>query len=236
MPTVSIDNTGTVKAQGETVQKVLVDGKPFFGDDPTVALRNLPAEIIDKVQIYNELSDQAKLTGFDDGNTTKTMNIVTKKNNRNGIFGKFYAGYGTDEKYSAGENLNFFNGDRRISIISISNNINQQNFSSQDLLGLSGGSGGRGNFGGGIGGGGGSGGSNTNFMIGQQSGVSRTNSVGLNYSDNWGEKLKFHQAIFSIIQTTVCNKIFTRIISLKSVSLSIQMTHQRQETITTALI
>ncbi len=196
MPTVSIDNTGTVKAQGETVQKVLVDGKPFFGDDPTVALRNLPAEIIDKVQIYNELSDQAKLTGFDDGNTTKTMNIVTKKNNRNGIFGKFYAGYGTDEKYSAGENLNFFNGDRRISIISISNNINQQNFSSQDLLGLSGGSGGRGNFGGGIGGGGGSGGSNTNFMIGQQSGVSRTNSVGLNYSDNWGEKIKVSSSYF----------------------------------------
>ncbi len=97
MPTVSVDNSGNVKAQGESVQKVLVDGKPFFGDDPTIALRNLPAEVIDKIQIYNELSDQAKLTGFDDGNTTKTMNIVTKKNNRNGIFGKLYAGYGTDE-------------------------------------------------------------------------------------------------------------------------------------------
>jgi hypothetical protein len=188
MPTVSIDNSGNVKAQGENVQKVLVDGKPFFGDDPTIALRNLPAEVIDKVQIYNELSDQAKLTGFDDGNTTKTMNIVTKKNNRNGVFGKLYAGYGTDEDYQAGENLNFFDGDRRISVISMSNNINQQNFSAQDLLGLSGGSSGRGNFGGGPSGGG-SGGGNQNFLIGQQSGISKTNSIGLNYSDNWGSKI-----------------------------------------------
>jgi len=195
MPTVSVDNSGNVKAQGETVQKVLVDGKPFFGDDPIIALRNLPAEVIDKIQIYNDLSDQAKLTGFDDGNTTKTMNIVTKKNNRNGIFGKFYAGYGTNAKYQAGENVNFFNWDRRMSIISMSNNINQQNFSSQDLLGISGGSGGRGNFGGGPGGGGNGSGS-ANFMIGQQTGVSKTNSIGLNYSDNWGPKIKVTSSYF----------------------------------------
>ncbi len=191
MPTVSIDQSGTVKAQGETVQKVLVDGKPFFGDDPTVALRSLPAEIIDKVQIYNELSDQSKLTGFDDGNTTKTMNIVTKANNREGVFGKMYGGYGTDEKYQVGENLNFFQGDRRFSIIGMSNNINQQNFSSQDLLGLSGGSSGRGHGGGKFGGN-----NASNFLIGNQSGVSTTNSIGVNYSDDWGPKIKVSTSYF----------------------------------------
>jgi hypothetical protein len=198
MPTISIDNSGTVKAQGENVKQVTVDGKPFFGDDPTVALRNLPAEVIDKVQIFNKLSDQAQLTGFDDGNTTKTMNIVTKKNSRNGTFGKAYAGYGYNEKYLSGGNINFFNGDRRISIIGLSNNINQQNFSSEDLLGLSGGTGGRGGFGGRGGGGPGSGmgGGSNNFMVGLQSGVSTTSSIGLNYSDSWGPKIKITGSYF----------------------------------------
>jgi hypothetical protein len=124
MPTITIDNTG-VKAQGESVKQVLVDGKRFFGDDASVALKNLPADVIDKIQIFDKISDQAQLTGFDDGNTTKTMNIVTKSNSRNGVFGKFYGGYGTDQRYLTGGNLNIFNGDRRISLVGIGNNVNQ---------------------------------------------------------------------------------------------------------------
>ena len=69
---VTVDKQGTVTAQGEQVRKVTIDGRDFFGDDATAALRNLPAEIIDKIQVFDRLSDQAQFTGFDDGNTLKS--------------------------------------------------------------------------------------------------------------------------------------------------------------------
>ncbi len=195
MPGVTSDNSG-VKVNGESVQQVLVDGKPFFGTDPALALKNLPSEVIDKIQIFDKLSDQATFTGFDDGNTQKTMNIVTKRNKSEGQFGKVYAGAGTDDRYSAGGSFNSFSGDQRISLIELSNNVNQQNFSSQDILGTSGSGGGRGGgaFGGGFGGGGGGGGNN--FLVGQQSGINTTHSVGLNYSDQWGAKIKISASYF----------------------------------------
>jgi Outer membrane protein beta-barrel family/Carboxypeptidase regulatory-like domain len=187
MPGITVDKTsGAVTAMGETVQKVTVDGRDFFGNDATATLRNLPADIIDKIQVFDKLSDQAQLTGFDDGNTTKSINIVTKTNMRNGNFGRVYAGYGTDGRYSAGGNVSFFNGDRRISLIGITNNVNLQNFQTQDLLGVTN----TGNRGGGgqRGGGGGGGGGNT-FSVGQQNGIAATNSLGLNYSDAWSKKI-----------------------------------------------
>lgn len=201
MPGISVEN-GTVKAHGEDVKKVLVDGKEFFGDDPTVALRNLPAEVIDKIQVYNQLSDQSQFTGFNDGQTQKTLNIVTKSDKRNGTFGKMYAGYGSNERYSLGATIHRFHNQRRLSLIGLSNNINQQNFSSQDLLGVSsgnggGGQGGRGGAGGGGGiGGGGGGNSASNFLVGQQSGMNTTNSIGLNYTDEWGKKVKITGSYF----------------------------------------
>ena len=195
MPGVTSDNSG-VKVNGETVQQVLVDGKPFFGSDASLALKNMPAEIIDKIQVFDKLSDQAAFTGFDDGTSQKTMNIVTKRNKSEGTFGKVYAGYGTDERYIGGGNLNFFNGNRRISLIGLSNNINQQNFSADDVLGIGGGSG-RNRGGGGRGGSGGfGGGGGNNFMVGQQGGITTTNSVGFNYSDNWGKKVKVTGSYF----------------------------------------
>lgn len=177
-------SSGSPKAQGETVTKVLVDNKPFFGSDASTALQNLPADIIDKVQVYDEKSDQAQFTGFDDGNTTKTINIVTKPDKRQGAFGKLFAGYGDQDKYSAGGNVNYFNGNRRVSLIGMSNNVNIQNFSPQDLIGVSSGSGSRG---------GGHGGRRadaaSNFLTDPQSGIARTNAIGLNYSDKWGKKI-----------------------------------------------
>ena len=204
MPTVVIDN-GTVQAQGEDVKKVLVDGKPFFGNDPQAALKNIPAEIIDKIEIFDEQSDQAQFTGFDDGETTKTINIVTKPNMRNGEFGKIYGGYGVEDKYQAGGNINFFNGDQRISIIGLSNNINQQNFSTEDLLGVVGTTSGRrgGPRGGGPPGGGGGrpggrgqGASTQDFLVSQQGGITATDAFGLNFSDQWGKKLTVSASYF----------------------------------------
>ena len=114
MPGVTVAKDGTVTAQGEQVKKVTVDGKDFFGDDATATLRNLPAEIVDKIQVFDRLSDQAQFTGFDDGNSQRSINIVTKSGVKNGQFGRIYAGYGTDDTYSAGGNVSFFKGNRRI--------------------------------------------------------------------------------------------------------------------------
>ncbi|MCW3072696.1 MAG: hypothetical protein JWO44_2586 [Bacteroidetes bacterium] len=192
---------GKVQAHGEEVKRVLVDGKPFFGDDPNAVLKNLPADVIDKIQVFDQQSDQSKFTGVSDGNTTKTINIITKPGMKNGTFGKVYAGYGYDDVYKAGFNINFFKGDRRISIVSQSNNINEQNFSSDDLAGVlsssSGGGGGmrggRGGMGGGNPGGGNSG---SNFLVNAKNGISTTHAFGLNYSDKWNKKTEVSASYF----------------------------------------
>lgn len=199
MPTVVINN-GKVQAQGEDVKEILVDGKPFFGNDPTAALKNLPAEVIQKIQVYDQQSDQSQFTGFNDGNTSKTINIITRPGMNAGQFGKVYAGYGPDNYYKAGLSGNIFDGDRRISLIGLSNNINEQNFSAEDLVGVLGGGGGRGGFRGGGGRGGrggrGGGGSAGDFLVDQQGGIAKTHSLGINYSDEWGKKFDISGSYF----------------------------------------
>ncbi|MFN5336684.1 MAG: carboxypeptidase-like regulatory domain-containing protein, partial [Bacteroidota bacterium] len=170
---------GQIQAQGEQVQKILVDGREFFGSDPNIALRNLPADAIDRVEVLDQRSDQSRLTGFDDGSYTKTINIILRSDKKNGSFGRSYAGYGTDDRYAAGGSLNLFKGDQRISILGLFNNINQQNFSSQDLAGLTAnasagagrGGGMMGMGGGGFGGGQWGGGGNNNFLVGNTGGI-----------------------------------------------------------------
>ncbi|MFM7748216.1 MAG: TonB-dependent receptor, partial [Bacteroidota bacterium] len=211
MPGISVEN-GTVKAHGEEVKKILIDGKEYFGDDVNIALKNLPAEVIDKIQVFDKLSDQSQLTGFNDGNTTKTINIITKQGKSNGQFGKIFGGYGTDfinNRYQAGTSLNLFSSKRKISIISQTNNINQQNFSSAEISGLLGASGG---MGGGMGGmrmmgrggsggmGGGSGGgmpSGVDMGLSNptQRGLTATQSLALNYSDAWKGGWKISSAL-----------------------------------------
>jgi hypothetical protein len=184
MPGITVDKSGSITAHGEQVRKVTVDGKDFFGDDATAALRNLPADVVDKIQVFDRLSEQAQLTGFDDGNSQRALNIVTKNGVKNGQFGRVYAGYGTNNRYQAGGNMSFFSGDRRVSLVGNFNNVNQQNFAGQDLLGVTSSGGGGGRGGGGFGGGGGG-----NFMVGQAAGINRTNAFGINYGDKWGKKL-----------------------------------------------
>lgn len=184
-------SSGSPKAQGEDIARVLVDGKPFFGEDPNVALKNLPAEIVDKVEVYDEKSEEAKFTGFDDGNTSKTVNIVTKPEAKGGWFGKVQVGGGYPDKYAGDGNINYFRGARRISLIAQSNNVNRQNFSSEDLVGISGG---------GRRGGGGPPfmrrGPESNFMSSSYGGITSTNAVGLNYSDEWTEKMEVNLSYF----------------------------------------
>ena len=182
MPGITVTD-GTVEAQGETVKKVFVDGKEFFGEDVTTAIKSLPAEAVDRVEVYNKLSDAAEFSGMDDGEGYKALNIVTRPGMRQGQFGKLYAGFGYDAdtktedkfKYIAGGNANVFSGDSRISFIGLFNNVNQQNFSFEDILGVSGSGGGRR---GGVG----------QYMMRPQSGVATVNAIGVNYSDSWGKR------------------------------------------------
>lgn len=182
MPGITISD-GAVEAQGEQIKKIFVDGKEFFGEDVTTAIKSLPAQAVDRIEVYNKLSDAAEFSGMDDGEGYKAINIVTHENMRRGQFGKIYAGIGYDAdtktedkvKYLAGGNVNIFNGDSRISLISLFNNVNQQNFSFEDILGVQGGGGGRP---GGVG----------QYMVRPQSGVASVNALGVNYSDTWGKR------------------------------------------------
>ena len=138
LPGIQVSKDGTVKAQGEKVQKVLVDGKEFFGNDPKVATKNLPADAIDKVQVYDKLSDQAQLTGFDDGNSEKTINLKLKSEKKKGLFGKINGGVGDDSRYQGRFNVNSFKGARQMSAIGMANNTNAEGFSFIDILNFTG--------------------------------------------------------------------------------------------------
>lgn len=138
MPGIQVDKDGTVKAQGQKVNRVLVDGKEFFGTDPKLATKNLPADAVDKVQVYDRLSDAAQLTGFDDGNSEKTINLKLKQDKKKGLFGKASAGGGTKDRYEGRFNVNSFKGARQLSAIGMANNTNAEGFSFMDLMNFTG--------------------------------------------------------------------------------------------------
>ncbi|MBR0362888.1 MAG: carboxypeptidase regulatory-like domain-containing protein, partial [Alistipes sp.] len=215
MPGITITN-GSVEAQGEQVKKIFVDGKEFFGEDVSTALNSLPAQAVDRIEVFNKLSDNAEFSGMDDGEGYKAINIVTHSNMRQGVFGKVYAGYGyqpdidggspeptfnnssvynsqlddvtSHHKFNVGGNVNIFQGSSRVSIIGLFNNVNQQNFSFEDILGVTGGGGGGMGHGRGVG----------QYMVRPQSGVARVGSIGVQYSDTWGEgdKVKLNGSYF----------------------------------------
>lgn len=201
LPGMEVDKEGNVKSQGEQVQRVLVDGKEFFGNDPKLATKNLTADMVESVQVFDDMSDQAKFTQMDDGNRTKTINIKLKKDRNQGYFGRALAAYGDNNRYEGNLSINRFAGNRRISLLFNANSINKQGFSFSDVISSMGGFSG---FGGGggremMGGmqvrggmasmfGGSSGGGST--------GLIRSLSAGLNYSDQWGSKFKITGSYF----------------------------------------
>ncbi|GAB4040782.1 outer membrane beta-barrel protein [Spirosoma gilvum] len=188
LPGMEVSRDGTIKAQGQTVSRVLVDGKPFFGNDPKMATRNLPADIVDKVQLYDQSSDQSQFSGVDDGNRERTINLTLKRDKRKGYFGQNSLGLGTardgqDNRYQARLNLNRFNNGRQISLIGQANNLNQQNFTLADpsasgpvFVGGPGGSP--------------SGGPQT------PTNVVEIRAGGLNYRDKWGQRAEIATSYF----------------------------------------
>jgi len=183
IPGVEIDEEGKVKAQGEDVQRIIVDGKEFFSTDPRIALKTLPADIISKIQIIDEKSEQAQFTGFDDGQRRKVINIVTRPDRRHGYFGRAAGGYGASERYNTGGNLNLFNGDRRFTVFAVSNNVNQSDFSMASIAG--GEDAGRNSRGG----------RNRSNPAGGGNGrgINQTNTVSINYNNEWlDDRLDFN--------------------------------------------
>ena len=132
LPGIQVDKDGKITAQGQTVQKVLVDGEEFFGDDPTLVTKNIRGDMVDKVQLYDKKSDQATFTGIDDGQKTKTINIKLKEDKKNGYFGKVDAGIGTDGYYQAQGLYNKFKGKKKFSVYGIGANTGKIGLSWQD--------------------------------------------------------------------------------------------------------
>ncbi|RYF12950.1 MAG: TonB-dependent receptor, partial [Flavobacteriales bacterium] len=160
--------------------------------DPLLATKNLPADMVDKIQIIDDMSEQSKFSGVDDGNREKILNIVTKNGVKNkGFVGNNTVGYGTDDRYDVNLNINRFNEKQQISLVGQFNNVNKQN------------------FGGGIGGG------NRGAMFGgggggaQQAGITTTNAVGINFGDTYDDGTQFNGSYFfnktSLFNTNTSN-------------------------------
>lgn len=205
LPGVEVDVDGNVKAQGEEVTRIYVDGKEFFGKDPKMATKNITAEMIQSVQVYDDMSDQAKFTRIDDGSRSKTINIVLKKNRRKGYFGRALLAAGDDDRYQTSLTANRFDGDRRISLVAGSNNINKQSFGGGAARGNA-----RGGGGGGMGGG---------ITTASNLGINYTNKIGTkidvtgsyNYfeTSNRREQVSFRESTFSNDSTATDNSSST---------------------------
>ncbi|GAA4314928.1 outer membrane beta-barrel family protein [Compostibacter hankyongensis] len=217
LPGVEVDKDGKITAQGEEVQQVLVDGKPFFGDDPKVTTKNLPSDMIEQIQIFDKSSDQSEFTGINDGNTKKTINLTIKKDRKRGLFGRATAGYGTDDRYQLNAMVNSFKDEQRLSFLGGGNNVNNLGFSFRDIRStMGGGGGGRGGRGGGgFRGGGGGGGM---FSGGGGNGITTNWMGGLNYHDNWSPKLEVYGSYFANSTNTNTAQLSSRQNILKDTS------------------
>ncbi|MBE0392523.1 outer membrane beta-barrel protein [Flavobacterium sp. PL002] len=136
LPGIQVDKNGTIKAMGETVQRVLVDGEEFFGDDPGMAVKNLRADAVREVQVFDKKSDQAEFTGIDDGDTKKTINLKLKEDSKKGYFGKVDLANqpftDADSRYNGNIMVSSFKGKRKLSGYLLNGNTGQDGLSWDD--------------------------------------------------------------------------------------------------------
>lgn len=210
LPGVDVDKDGKITAQGQTVKKVLVDGKEFFGNDPKAVTKNLPADAIDKVQLIDDKTDHTKNTGIDDGQREKVMNVTLKADKKHGWFGNVAAAGGTSDRYLGQFNLNHFDKTKQISFLFLSNNVNESGFTMEDLGNFTNNN----VFGTFSSGNGGSyvsinsnGRADINGVFsGVSGGLVNNHSGGVNYTDEFGKKgqLKFNSSFIAVLSS---NKI-----------------------------
>jgi len=183
LPGLQVQKDGTIRAMGEVVQKLYVDGKEFFANDPSVAARNLTADMVEQVQVFDELSEQAKFTRMDDGSRAKSLNIKLKKNRKKGDFGKLVAGTGTHQRYESQLSANHFSDVQRITLVGAASNTNKYAYQ----FGNPGGGGSATQFSNGSG-------PNSAGSAGRGSaagGINESASAGINYTDQWGARMDF---------------------------------------------
>lgn len=192
LPGVDIDEEGKITVNGKEVNQILVNGKPFFDKDGKVALENLPAEIINKVQVTDTKTKKEEISGDKASGNNASINLTIDEDKNKGFMLKALAGYGTDERYESSMMMNYFKGDMKLSILGSSNNINSVGFSMNDVFDNM--SGGRnrsinisdnGSFG--ING--------INFG-GNGNGITQSNIGGINYSDTWTEDIEVNGSYF----------------------------------------
>lgn len=230
LPGVEVDKDGNVTSQGENIPKIYVDGKEFFGNDPKLATKNLTAEMVESIQVFDDMSDQAKFTKIDDGSRQRTINIKLKKDRRKGLFGRTTVGGGSSDRYTGNLSMNMFNEDQRISIVGGANNLNRLGFSASEVVSSMGGMGG---ISGGGGGGGGRGGRGGGGGGGGNAGNGNTKSwnAGVNYRDNWGKKMEFNANYF-VSKTSTINRsksLRQNLFGNDSTSLSDEQSYQRND-------
>ncbi len=199
IPGVTVESDGTIKVNGQTVRRILVNGKEFFTGDTKMATNNLNADAVDKLQVFDRKSDQASFTGVDDGTSEKTINIQLKKDRNFATFGKLGAGAGVDGspannggRYDGQANINRFRGDEQFSLLGMGNNTNRQGFTLMDVLNFTGElSRGMRNGGGGISIQTSNAGDDNGLPVtglGQsQQGIAQTLAGGLNYNNTWNK-------------------------------------------------
>ncbi len=147
LPGVEVESDGSIKVKGEDVKAVTINGKEFFGNDPKMATKNLPANAVKKVQVFERKSKTSEFTGISDGNEEMVINLELKNNIQNGLFGNIMGGYGTDQRYESKAMINNFGQETQISVIGAANNINNSGVDVNDYMTMQGSSGGRGGMG-----------------------------------------------------------------------------------------
>lgn len=184
LPGVEITPEGKITVNGKEVNNILVNGKPFFGKDGKIATQNLPAEIIEKVQVVDTKTKSEEISGDASGSENKTINLTIQEDKNKGFFGKIMGGLGSDKRYESSMLVNYFKGERKISALASSNNINSIGFSMDEIFDNMGG--GRnssvyynddGSFG------------INNMSFGGNRGITRSNMIGINYQDKWLKKV-----------------------------------------------
>lgn len=235
LPGIEVQRDGSIRAQGEDVENVLVDGKEFFGKDPKIATQNLEAEAVDKVQVYDKQSDIAEFTGIDDGQEEKTINLKLKEEYKSGGFGNINLQGGTSERYHSKLNYNRFNTNMQASVIASANNVNKQAFSFSEYISLMGGLSAAmsGNF--------------NDFSLGEfgqsrtPEGITDNYTSGINFNLDVNEKLTLNNNYFylksdrQLNETGVTNQ-FLNSQTFNSIDTSTQNTTRQQHRINTKLI
>lgn len=196
LPGVEVDPDGNIRALGEDVQNVLVDGRRFFGGDARIATRNIQADAVNRVEVYDKKSEESEFTGIDDGTREKTINLELKEDKKGGAFGYVSGAYGTDDRYEGKLSLNSFNDKRQVAVLAGGNNINELGFSFQDYFQFTGGMQQMMSGGGGRGGGFNFGRDNPLISRGPQSGFLTSFSGGLQFTQRYGEDNEINTSYF----------------------------------------